>query len=71
VPNPDYAIRTGDVQYMVYDAFSSTRSSFFRDRFYQLVDKYEGQIVHIEYMPGYEDENGQPIPIMIVYLVYP
>jgi hypothetical protein len=71
VVNADYEIRSGAIQYMVYDAFSSSRSSFFTDRLYKLVEKYDGRVVHIEYMPGTEDDIDGGIPIVIIYEVYP
>ena len=71
VVNPDLKIRTGEAQYLVYDLFSSTRTEYFTKRLEKLVEKYDGRIVHVEYMPGVTGADGEPIPVVIVYEVYP
>jgi hypothetical protein len=71
VRNPDLMIRTGEAQYLVYDMFSSSRTKYFTDRLNRLVDDFDGRVVHVEYMPGATGADGQPIPTVIVYEVYP
>ena len=44
---------------------------YFTDRLDNLVEKYEGGIVHVEYIPGATGSDGKPTPIIIVYEVYP
>ena len=46
--NPDLAIRSGEIQYVVWDSFSSSRSTFFSDALLRYVDRYNGRIVHTE-----------------------
>ena len=43
--NPDLALRTGQVQYIVWDAYSSSRSSFFSNRLDTYVQRYHGRPV--------------------------
>jgi hypothetical protein len=65
VRNPDLALRRGDLQYVVWDAFSASRSSFFSDRLRRYVEKYGGRTVHVERAaPGAD-------PIIVVYEVRP
>ena len=61
--NPDLALRNGDVQYVVWDAYSASRSVFFAGRLINLVKRYHGREVHRELV------NGNPV--IIVYEVHP
>ncbi len=70
--NPDFMIRTGELQYVVWDAFSAERSEFFNDRLLGYVRKYHGRSIHIETVmvtnaEGYSEE----VPIIIVYAIHP
>jgi hypothetical protein len=46
--NPDFAVRDGQVQYAVWDAFSASRSPFFARRLIRYVERYRGRLVHQE-----------------------
>jgi 4-amino-4-deoxy-L-arabinose transferase-like glycosyltransferase len=48
VRNPDRLIRDNEIQYLVWDAFSSRRSRFFSERLLRYVDRYHGRAVHSE-----------------------
>ena len=48
IPNPDAALRSGDYQYVVWDAFTASRTPFFAARLQHYVDKYHGIVVHTE-----------------------
>jgi len=48
VANPDQLIRASDIQYVVWDAFSASRSEFFADRILGYVDRYNGRAVHTQ-----------------------
>jgi hypothetical protein len=50
--NPDRAIREGEVQYLVWDTFSATRSPGFSDALLGYVERYDGRIVHTEVLPA-------------------
>jgi hypothetical protein len=70
--NPDFLIRTSDLQYVVWDAFSAERSEFFSDRLLGYVRKYHGRVIHIESVSvTHSDGSEEEVPIIIVYAVYP
>ncbi len=43
--NPDLALRSGQVQYIVWDAYSGSRTSFFDNRLSTYVQRYHGHVV--------------------------
>jgi hypothetical protein len=70
--NPDFMIRTSDLQYVVWDAFSAERSAFFSDRLLGYVRKYHGRVIHVETATVTNaDGTEEEVPIIIVYAVYP
>jgi hypothetical protein len=70
--NPDFMIRTSELQYVVWDAFSAERSEFFSDRLLGYVRKYHGRVIHIESVTVTNaDGSVEEVPIIIVYAVYP
>jgi hypothetical protein len=72
VINPDAQIRNGEVQYLVYDAFSAARSTTFANTLQRYVDKYAGREVHAEYMNVTADDGtAAPTKVIIVYEVQP
>lgn len=48
VINPDLQLRSGNIQYIVWDSFSAARSSFFEQGLLKYVQKYNGRVVHTE-----------------------
>lgn len=72
IVNPDRAMRHGDLQYVVWDAFSADRSPFFADALQRLVVRYHGRVLHTEFVDGH-DERGRAVqlPVTIVYAVRP
>jgi len=70
--NPDRQIRTSDVQYLVWDSFSASRSQFFSVKLLGYVNKYNGRVVHTESITV-PDSQGNPVvePIIIIYEVHP
>jgi 4-amino-4-deoxy-L-arabinose transferase-like glycosyltransferase len=48
VPNPDLVIRQGVIQYLVWDAYSASRSSRSSVRLMRYVHKYHGRVIHTE-----------------------
>jgi hypothetical protein len=72
VVNPDYQIRIGEIQYLVWDAFSAGRSTFFSDKLLAYARKYHGRVVHSETvdmrLPG---GSVATRPIIVVYEVHP
>jgi len=72
VYNPDYDIRTGELQYLVWDSFSAGRTSFFSEKLLWYVQKYNGRAVHTETVTV-ETPDGATVekPVIIVYKVHP
>lgn len=72
IENPDFSIRDGRIQYLVWDAYSASRSKFFSDRLLQYVDRYHGRVVHTETVAG-TGADGEPVetPGIVVYEVRP
>jgi hypothetical protein len=48
VANPDLAFRQGQIQYVVWDAYSADRSAHASARLMGYVDKYHGRLLHSE-----------------------
>jgi hypothetical protein len=70
--NPDLQIRSSDLQYLVWDSFSASRSPFFSDKLMSYVTKYNGRAVHTESITV-KDDAGNPVtkPVIIIYEVHP
>lgn len=70
--NPDYQIRTAELQYLVWDSFSAARSPFFSDAMRYYVRRYSGRVLHTEYVTV-TTETGARIekPVIILYEVHP
>ena len=69
VTNADLLIRSGAVQYLVYDAYSASRSSHFADRILALARKFNGVLV-------YQYDQSGPVTshhsaLVLVYEVQP
>lgn len=72
VYNPDYDIRTGELQYLVWDSFSAGRTSFFSEKLLWYVQKYNGRAVHTETVTVTTPEGATvEKPVIIVYKVHP
>lgn len=72
VLNPDFSIRSSEIQYVVWDAFSASRSSHFSDKILGYVDRYKGRAVHTETI-SVETADGAKAekPAIIIYEVRP
>ena len=72
INNPDLQIRSANLQYIVWDSFSASRSSFFSDKVMSYVNKYHGRIVHTQSITV-QDAEGNPVvkPVIIIYEVHP
>lgn len=70
--NPDYQIRTAELQYLVWDSFSAARSPFFSDAIRYYVRKYGGRVLHTEFV-NVTTQTGARIekPVIILYEVHP
>jgi hypothetical protein len=72
IDNADRELRNGDLQYVVWDAFSAARAPFFGERLMRYVHKYKGVAVHTETVEvtGH-DGRTTPKPVIVVYEVRP
>jgi hypothetical protein len=70
--NPDRSIRHGEVQYVVWDAFSAARSPTFARRLRRYADRYDGRAVHTETV-AVDTDGGRRArtPVVVVYEVRP
>jgi 4-amino-4-deoxy-L-arabinose transferase-like glycosyltransferase len=71
VINPDYQIRSGNVQYLVWDSFSAARSPFFAKRLLAFAERYHGRMVHQEFITVTTNEGRVRKPVITVYEVRP
>jgi hypothetical protein len=71
VPNPDRSIRNGDIQYVVWDAYSESRSRFFAQGIVRYADRYNGHVVHREYVTAKKGGRRVKTPVITVYSVRP
>lgn len=66
IPNPDAAIRAGDYEYVVWDAYSAKRSPTFATKELLLIRKFHGRVVHTELATF----NGNAMePVVVIYEV--
>ena len=63
IANADVAIRTNNLQYVVWDSYSTKRSSFFGDKVISYAERYHGRVVYT-YRSG-----GKPV--IVIYEVRP
>ncbi len=68
IPNPDAALRSGDYQYVVWDAYSAKRSPTFATKELGLIRKYSGRVVHTE-LATFDGKAMQPV--VVIYEVQP
>ncbi|MGW3118730.1 ArnT family glycosyltransferase [Streptomyces sp. NPDC001107] len=62
VPNPDRALRDGDFQYLVWDAYTARRTRFFTAKLQGLVGRYHGTAV-------FTARNGAGVKVVVIYRV--
>jgi hypothetical protein len=66
VENPDLLLRTGAVQYLVYDAYSASRSPHFASKLLGYAKKYNGALVYASYDGSARGRH----PLVLVYEVH-
>ncbi|MGZ4494241.1 MAG: ArnT family glycosyltransferase [Nocardioides sp.] len=67
IPNPDYALRHGDLQYVVWDKWSANRSDHFSRTLLGLARRFHGRLVHTESAVV----DGVKTPVIKIYEVRP
>ena len=65
IPNPDFALRHGDMQYVVWDLWSAKRSAHFSEVLKGLARRFHGHAVHTEFIGTGADKR----PVIVVYEV--
>ena len=72
IHNPDLWIRSNDLQYIVWDSFSAGRSPFFSESLLRYAERYNGRIVHSEFVE-LSTPSGETIekPVIVIYEVRP
>jgi hypothetical protein len=67
LPNPDVAIRRGEIQYLVWDAYSAGRSPKFAIQLLKYVNRFHGRVVHTESVT----HDNRVTPVITIYAVRP
>jgi hypothetical protein len=72
ISNPDFKIRAGDLQYLVWDSFSASRTVFFSEKLLEYVKRYNGRAIYTATV-SVAGANGEKVekPVIIVYEVHP
>jgi len=72
IANPDFKIRSGDLQYLIWDSFSASRTSFFSEKLLEYVKRYNGRAIYTATVTV-TTPNGDRVekPVIIVYEVHP
>jgi uncharacterized membrane protein len=72
VDNPDLLFRRSEIQYIVWDSFSSSRTPFFSSKLMSYVKKYNGRVAHVESVLS-PDSTGKlvAVPVIVIYEVRP
>jgi hypothetical protein len=71
VENADLQLRTGTIQYAVWDSFSAARSPSFSERLLGYVKKYNGIAIHTETVQVNDKGASTTRPLIIVYELRP
>jgi 4-amino-4-deoxy-L-arabinose transferase-like glycosyltransferase len=68
VANPDATVRSGAVQYLVWDSYTAARTPFFAAKLQALVERYHGRKV-FTVPTGVTASGTDPPPAVIIYQV--
>lgn len=72
IVNPDYQLRSGEIQYLVWDIFSASRSAFFSEKLLAYAEKYRGKVIFKQEL-NLTSKDGQvsATPSIIIFEVHP
>ena len=72
VRNPDLLILHNDIQYLVWDSYSASRSHFFGDKILAFARRYNGRVAHTETIQV-KTADGRTVtkPVIVIYAVRP
>ena len=71
VGNPDLLLRTGEVQYLVWDAYSAARTHYFSQRLMAYVRRYRGSVAHVQTVTVDTSSGQVRRPVIVIYEVRP
>jgi dolichol-phosphate mannosyltransferase len=71
VSNPDLLLRTGQVQYLVWDAYSAARTHYFSQRLMAYVRRYRGSVAHVQTVTVDTSSGRVRRPVIVIYEVRP
>jgi hypothetical protein len=72
VPNPDLAMRRGDFQYVVWDAYTAARTPYFAGQARRLASKYHGVAVYTSTVTVQAPGGARLVePAFVIYQVRP
>ena len=71
ITNPDLLLRSGQVQYLVWDAYSAARSASFARRLMAYTRRYDGTVVHTQTVTVTTPAGPVQRPVIIIYEVRP
>jgi 4-amino-4-deoxy-L-arabinose transferase-like glycosyltransferase len=72
VPNPDLQFNSGELHYVVWDAFSATRSPLFAEKLLIYAERFNGRVVHTQSVTTTTPEGAEStVPIIVIYEVHP
>ena len=72
VLNPDLALRNGEFQYIVWDAYTAARSAFFAGKARRLVSRYHGVAVYTSAVTVRASAGPDVVaPVIVIYEVHP
>lgn len=72
VRNPDLMIRHNDIQYVVWDSYSASRSSFFANKILGYAHRYNGRVEHAQTVAVKTSAGGTvQKPVIVIYAVHP
>ena len=71
INNPDFMIRSGQIQYIVYDMFSASRTPHFADKVMYLCSKIRRSFSLFGDYDRYVDQEGKTItkPAILIYVI--
>ena len=68
VNNPDLAVRSGEIQYLIWDTYTAARTPFFAGKLQALIERHGGVMV-FSVPTGVTASGTEPQPTVIVYQV--
>jgi hypothetical protein len=71
IRNADLSVRTGEFQYLVWDAYSAARTAHFSEKLMDLVRRYGGRLIHVQTLSGVVSGTSIGTPIIQVFEVAP